>query len=424
MKRRDFIQQSIALAGASCLPTFLPRVSQAQIATTGQVIFVFLRGGADALSLTPPTGTTLTRLNSFRPNEFVSGAIPLYSGSPINVHPLLAPLLNDAELKSRLNFVLHSGSTYNTLSHFEQMARVETGNMTSTSRDGILGRAATTLNRATFAIGNSIPTSLRGTNPIVLSDPAKLSNGFSATNLKPGPDYTRSQRLGMYKKVGTEVGDANIDAAAQLAQTQFDLIQAGSATTIGNLVPSANGYVNDVYSLGNRLALAAHMLSSAANPAFVAVDAEMQWDTHANQYTNDINQFKSFATKADALGKNLLALKRDLVARGKWATTAVVVISEFGRTVRENGSRGTDHGRGGLMILMGGRIRPFSDPLYTGTRSWNVPTTVDASTALSVNHDYRTVLAEVLQKNCAMTQTQLANVFLNQISFSNYLGVI
>ncbi len=421
MNRRDFLNQSLAIAGASCVPTFLPQFSQAQT-VGGQLIFVFLRGGADALSLTPPLGTAFTTLKAHRPNESVTGALPFATN--LAVHPLLAPLLNDAVLKSRLNFVLHAGSSYNSLSHFEQMARVESGDMITMPKDGILGRAAKVLNRATFAIGNSIPTSLRGTNPLVLSDPAKLSNSYSPSNLKPGPSFTRSQRLGMYKKTSTEVGDNNIDASARLAQSQFDLIETGSTTTISNLVPSPNGYFDDQYQLGKRLAIAAHMLSSAANPAFVTVDADMAWDTHAGQYTNDIAQFKSFATKVDALGKNLLALKKDLTARGKWATTAVVVISEFGRTVKENGSRGTDHGRGGSMILMGGRIRPFSDPLYKGLRAWTIPATVDVSTALSVSHDYRFVLAEILEKNCGMTQTQLAGVFLNQVSFTNYLGVV
>ncbi len=76
------------------------------------------------------------------------------------------------------------------------------------------------------------------------------------------------------------------------------------------------------------------------------------------------------------------------------------------------------------MILMGGRIRPYSDPMYTGTRAWTIPTTVDVSTPLSVTHDYRLILAEIMQKNCGMTQAQLNSVFLNQINFTNYLGVV
>lgn len=420
MKRRDFLNQSIAFTGVSCIPLFLPSLARAQV-PSGQLIFVFLRGGADALSLAPPTGASLTRLNSFRPNESVVGALPFTAN--LTLHPLLAPLINDASLKSRLNFVLHAGSQYNTLSHFEQMARIETADMLTSATDGFLGRAAKTLNRATFAIGNSIPTSLRGTNPMVLTDPAKLSASYATGNLKPGPDYTRSRRLGLYKKTSTEVGDASIDSAARNAQTQFDLIEAGSTTNMATLL-STNGYFDDAYNLGERLATAAHMLSSAANPAFVAVDAEMSWDTHSAQYTNDLSQFKSFATKVDALGKNLAALKRDLVRRGKWATTAVVVLSEFGRTIKQNGSSGTDHGRGGLMILMGGRIRPFNDPVYTGTRTWTIPATADVSTALSVTHDYRLILAEIMQKNCGMTQAQLNSVFLNQITLSSYLGVI
>lgn len=420
MKRRDFLNQSLALAGISCVPTFLPSISKAQTAS-GQIIFIFLRGGADALSLLPPSGAARTRLNSFRPNEAVIGD-KIFSNN-LNIHPLLEPMVLDTSLKARLNFILHVGSPYNTLSHFEQMARVETADMNTIAADGLFGRAAKTLNRATFAIGNSIPTSLRGTNPMVLTDPAKLSNGYASGNLKPGGDYTRAQRLGLYKIVAGEVGDANINSAARNAQQQYDLVEAGSTANLTTLM-SAQNYFDDQYGFGERLATAAHMLSSAANPAFVTVDAEMAWDTHSGQFTNDLTQFKSFATKVDALGRNLVALKRDLVSRGKWATTAVVVISEFGRTIKQNGSSGTDHGRGGLMILMGGRIRPFSDTTYVGTRVWSIPTTVDVSTPLAITHDYRLILAEIMQKNCGMTQTQLNSVFLNQINLSNYLGVI
>ncbi len=421
MNRRTFLNQSMQLAGVSTLGLLAPQLLHAQI-TSGQLIFVFMRGGMDALALLPPAEAKASgRLKLHRPNEFTNGAIPF--SSEISLHPLLSPLLSDPVLKSRLNFVLHSGSTYNTLSHFEQMARVETGDMLGTNRSGIFGRAAKSMNRMTFAIGNTIPTSLRGTDPLVLTDPAKLTAAYSASNLKPGPSFTRSHRLGMYKKEANEIGDANIDRAARLAQSQFDLIGAKSATTVEALIAS-NGYFDDQYSLGRRLATAAHMLSSAASPPFVVVDGELGWDTHSGQFTNDKAKFRSFASKAEAVGRNLAALKRDLEARGKWATTAVVVLSEFGRTVRENGSSGTDHGRGGVMMLMGGRIRPFNDPKYLGRRSWGIPLSVDVSTALDVSHDYRLVLAEILQKNCGMSTAQLDSAFLKQISASNYLGVI
>ena len=165
------------------------------------------------------------------------------------------------------------------------------------------------------------------------------------------------------------------------------------------------------------------MLASVANPAFVTVDAEHDWDTHANQRTNELT-FGAFGTKVDDIGRNLLAFKNDLVARGKWATTAVVVITEFGRTILENANKGSDHGRGGLILLMGGRIRPFTNAAYTGLRNWTIPTTADASSALDVVHDYRIVLSEILQKNCGLTAAQATSIFLSQINVASSLSTV
>ena len=417
MKRRDFLTRSLALAGISCLPSFVSRRAGAQTAPTGQLVFVFLRGGADPLGLAAPTGAALTRLNDLRPNLAVAGAVPF---GTLALHPRLAtPLLSDAELAAHLNVVIHAGSLNETRSHFEQMARIEGGDMTGFPVDGILGRAAKLINRSTFAIGNAVPASLRGTNPLVLTDPAKLQAGYSAYNMKPGTAFTRSHRLGMYKVAAGEAGDTKIDALARLAQSQFDLID-DVPVTLAQLV-GQHGYLNTPF--GQRLSVAAHMLASVANPAFVTVDAEHDWDTHANQRTNDLT-FGAFGTKVDDIGRNLLAFKNDLVARGKWATTAVVVITEFGRTILENANKGSDHGRGGLILLMGGRIRPFTNTAYTGLRNWTIPTTADASTALDVVHDYRIVLSEILQKNCGLTAAQATSIFLSQINVASSLSTV
>lgn len=417
MRRRNFLTGSLALAGIGCLPAFLSQRARAQTPTTGQLVFIFLRGGADPLGLAAPSGTALTLLNEFRPNLAISGAVPFGS---LLLHPKLAtPLLSDAEIAAHLNFVIHSGSLNETRSHFEQMARIENGDMSGFPADGILGRAAKLINRSTFAIGNAVPTSLRGTNPLVLTDPAKLQAGYSAYNMKPGTAFTRDHRLGMYKLAAGETGDAKIDGLARLAQAQFDLID-DVPITLSQLV-GQHGYLNTPF--GQRLSVAAHMLSSNANPAFVTVDAEHDWDTHANQRTNEL-AFGTFGTKVDDLGRNLLAFKKDLVARGKWATTAVVVITEFGRTIMENANKGSDHGRGGLMMLMGGRLKPFTDTSYAGSRNWTIPTTADVSTPLSIVHDYRIVLSEILQRNCGLTSAQATSIFLNQIDVSTSLSTV
>jgi uncharacterized protein (DUF1501 family) len=414
--RRDFISQGLTLVGASALPTFwLPR---AYAASDGQMVFIFLRGGADALGLISPAGDDFTTLKKWRPNISLDSPITL-TGNLV-AHARLAPLLSDPDLKSQLNLIPHVGSLNETRSHFEQMAHVESGDAVGNTSSGFLARAAVAMGRrATFAMANGIPASLVGVNTLVLQEPAQLQSQFKYSTWQM--PFTRSQRLGMYKIDPGESGDADIDKVAHVAQLQFDQLEGPKPITAQSLVNAGNYKNNSLF--GQRLAVAAAMLDSAANPAFIAVDAEHVWDTHAAQQTNDTS-VGAFGAKVDDLAKNLLAFKNDLVKRGKWSTTTVVILSEFGRTIKENGDHGTDHGRGGVAILMGAGVKSFTDRTVTSVRSWSLPATADASTALDVKHDYRLILAEILQKRCGMSQTDVVDLFLGKIKIGDFLSVV
>jgi uncharacterized protein (DUF1501 family) len=415
--RRDFVYQALALAGASALPSFW--LSRAQAAGGGgQMVFIFLRGGADALGLISPSGDDFKALKKWRPNTSLASPIDLTAN--LVAHARLAPLLSDADLKANLNFIPHVGSLNETRSHFEQMARVESGDAIGSTSSGFLARAAVALGRRqTFAIANGVPASLRGTNPLVIQDPAKLQAQFTFSSWQM--PFTRAQRLGMYKIAAGESGDADIDKVARIAQSQFDALDTGKIVTAQDLV-SAGNYMNKSL-FGQRLAVAAAMLDSAANPAFIAVDAEQLWDTHAAQQTNDLS-VGAFGAKVDDLAKNLLAFKNDLVKRRKWATTTVVLISEFGRTIKENGDHGTDHGRGGIAILMGAGVKSFTDKSVNSVRAWSLPDKADSSTALDVKHDYRLILAEILQKRCGMSQSAVVDLFLGKIKTGDFLNLV
>src|SRR6185369_12002832 len=127
-----------------------------------------------------------------------------------------------------------------------------------------------------------------------------------------------------------ESGDGLVDGLARQAQAQFDtLAGAMQGVTIAGLI-GAGGYQQS--SFGQRLAVAAAMLASPANPAIVTVDAEHVWDTHFNQATNDPTGYSAYGKKVDDVAKNLVAFKSDLQRRGLWDDTAVVLMSEFGRT--------------------------------------------------------------------------------------------
>jgi uncharacterized protein (DUF1501 family) len=412
MNRRTFLSSVLAGIGVG----MLPRAVHAATSST-RLVFVFLRGGADALSLVSPRGAAFTTLKGYRPT--IAIANPVAFSSQLAVHPQLSPLLADA----RLNFVVHAGSVNDTRSHFEQQHRVETGDAVGTTAQGFLGRAAKSAGMLGAALDQMIPQSLRGSDPLLLGDPATVQASYSGTGLKPG--WTRAQRLGMFKVAAGEAGNAAIDAAARSAHTRGNALATELANVTMAGLTAAHGYV-PTSTFAQRLALAAQLTTSNLDPRLLTIDGEQFWDSHAKQYTNDTAPFTSLYKSIGDIGTNLAAFRKDLIARGQWARTVVVVMSEFGRTVRENGNGGTDHGRGGLMILMGGRVRPHSDAAYKGARAWTLPASPDGSTPLAVQHDYRLVLAEILESHLGMSRAAVASLFLDQVSLgaATYLDVL
>ena len=126
------------------------------------------------------------------------------------------------------------------------------------------------------------------------------------------------------------------------------------------------------------------------------------WDTHVNQGGAD----GYLANRITELGNGLAALKTAL--GDKWNDTVVIVVSEFGRTFRENGDRGTDHGHGSAYWVLGGQIRggriagqqvEVTRANLFQDRDWPVLT------------DYRALIGGVLRKSYGLNQTQLADIF-------------
>ncbi len=417
LKRRDILKASLAGVGASFLPSIVGGAeARAQGTPPKSLVFILLRGGADPLTwLSPKGGTGQTTLAGFRPN--LTLASPLTFSSTLYANQFMAPIVNDATLMSRFNVILHSGCAHETRSHFEQLDHVESGDSVSIASTGFLGRAATVLARPVASLGTTIPMSVRGTNPLCFTDPAQLQSNAQEHQFRF--NVTRSQRLGLYR-----YSDANVDAIASIADAQI----SAAANAIGNVTASglatAGGYLQADHGFGQRLATAAALVGSSWAPAIVTVDGDHDWDTHNDQFPNTVGEWYGMARKIDDVSRNIAKFKNDLVARGRWDSTAVIVMSEFGRCVKENTSGGTDHGRGGLMMLFGGAVRGHSDAAYVGPRSFTIPTTADSSTALSVVHDYRTVVAEVLERHMGMARATVLGLFPQTISAANYLNVI
>lgn len=415
MQRRTFLTSSLAGLGLAFLPGRAVRAA----AATPRLVFVMLRGGADGLSLLAPRGAAASTLAGWRPTQALTGGLPL--SADLQAHPALAPLVTSASL-ANLTFVLHAGGTSDTRSHFDQQHRIETGDTSGAATRGFLASVALASGMRTCAVHRTAPRSLAGASPLVLSDPARLAPGYSDTGIKPG--WSRAQRLAMYQNAAGETGDATVDTLARQARTDSDLLAAELGTETLATLTSRHGYVASSVFAG-RLALAARLAATSLTPRLLTVDGEQPWDTHTSQSTNTASAAKGLYASAADLATNLAAFRTDLLARGMWNSTAIVVMSEFGRTVKENGNGGTDHGRGGLMLVMGGAVRPFGDTAYRGQTSWQLPTSVDSSTPLSLVHDYRLVLAEILERHLAVPAATVRTAFANQLGVSpSYLNVL
>ncbi len=421
LNRRQLLSAALAGGGLAFANSF--RGAFAQTVTPKHLVFVFLRGGADALGLVAPLGAEGTLVKAARPTLAISS--PIAYSSTLGLHPLFAPLLGDAELANRLNFVLHAGSTNETRSHFEQMDHIETGDSVGISANGFLGAGAKAAALNSVALGTLSPASLRGTNPVVLADPARVQANYAYGSLKPG--MSRATRMNLLKGATGTGADAKVDALAKDAEAQMNLLASQLGTTTLTDLTTRGGYVaSSPFTFGPRLALAAALMDTTFRPAFLTVDAEHMWDTHAFEDVNTATPYYSLGRKVDDLAKNLLAFKRDLVTRGKWDSTVVVVMSEFGRTVRENQGKGTDHGRGGVMLLMGGPVRAHADTAYLGRRTLSIPEAPTASTALEVVHDYRLVMAEILERHMGLPQATVLSLFkpVDSVSPESYLNVL
>lgn len=415
MQRRTFLTSSLAGLGLAFLPGRPARAA----AGTPRLVFVMLRGGADGLSLVAPRGAAGATLAGWRPTQALPDGLPL--SADLQAHPALAPLVTSASL-ANLTLVLHAGGTSNTRSHFDQQHRIETGDATGAASQGFLASVALASGMRTCAVHRTAPRSLAGADPLVLSDPARLAPGYSDTGIKPG--WTRAQRLAMYQNAAGETGDPRVDALARQARSDGDLLAAELGTETLATLTSRHGYVASSPFAG-RLALAARLAATSLTPRLLTVEGDQPWDTHTSQNTNTASAAKGLYASAADLATNLAAFRTDLIARGMWASTVVVVMSEFGRTVKENGNGGTDHGRGGLMLVMGGRVRPFGAAAYRGLTRWQLPASVDSSTPLALVHDYRLVVAEVLERHLAVPTATVRAAFANQLAATPaYLDVL
>ncbi len=427
LNRRQFLQSASVFSLSALFPgtNSWAYSSNNPGATNNKLIVILLRGAIDGLSVVAPYGDD--RYYSLRPNIALarpgsdSGVLDL--DGHFGMHPSLAPLLPFWRSKG-LAFVHSSGSPDPTRSHFDAQDYMESG---------CPGRKVISsgwLNRLVAELpSNESPVqalNLGAVLPRIFSGPAKI--GSASRNLnnnktildKPIINDYFSQ---LYRDQGTDLGQAFAEGMAAHKSIE-DAMAAATDPNAQAMSPGA--YTNDNASPQNRnvAALVAEQKEAsrgAPQPksygdfgkqlaTLINRDPTIQiaftdfggWDTHVNQGNGKgqlANLLKPLATELANLAYGLGPL---------YGKTNIIVMSEFGRTVKENGNSGTDHGHGNVMWLLGGTT-PGGKVYgrWSGLRENDLYEGRD----VPITTDFRDVLCFTLNNHLAVSKKSLANIF-------------
>jgi uncharacterized protein (DUF1501 family) len=378
--RRRVVQGTSAMVAALGLQTVTTRyafAATAKAADADTVVVISLRGGWDTLNIVVPTFED--RYYQQRPNIAVpkAAALPLARG--FGLHPALKQL-HGLYGSGSLAPVVAVGTPDTTLSHFEAMDTLERGTATAGTPSGWLNRVLQARGEkgvfSAVQMGSSLPLSLAG------DAPALTMNGIQSFGLAGYDDVKvkAANAFGaLYKGVKHPVADQVRDTVAALSKVGS--IPATPAA-------AAAGYPQNS-GLAGALMDVARLVKANLGMTIATLDVG-GWDMHTNEGRVDGGDMLNHLTELDAALAGFVA---DLGAAYKNVT--VVLISEFGRTIRENGSVGTDHGHGQAMLVLGGGIKG-------GTVYGAWPGLTDQAQftngSLAARTDYRDVLGEVLAK--------------------------
>jgi uncharacterized protein (DUF1501 family) len=309
-------REGLFLAGAFAASS-VSGLSFAQGIESRKFIFVMLRGAMDGLSALMPDDD---RLDAVRASILPDKDTRLDLGNGFRLHPQLAGL-NKLYQSGDAAFIPASATSHRDRSHFEAQDALETLGKAG-AKDGWLNRALQHSDQKGLFVGRAVPLAFKGKAPV--------------TNWSPPMFDTPSDQL-LERLSDLYSQDMTFAASLEKARSadSFDM-----QTSKRESRRFSKEYSIALSSIGKMM--------SAENGPGIGMAALDGWDTHAGQ-ENDLNR------KFSALNEGLMALKKSL---GKtWSKTCIVVCSEFGRTVAANGTKGTDHGTGGLVMLMGGAVK-------------------------------------------------------------------
>ena len=395
LSRRVFMKNGgLALLSLGFAPAFLSRTVEAATATRRKILItIFQRGAVDGLNMVVPFGereyyASRPSIAIPRPND-PQGAVDL--DGFFGLHPRLAPLkpLWDAR---QLAIVHASGSPDGTRSHFDAQDYMESGTPgVKSTQDGWLNRylharehADATPFRA-VALAANLPRTLQG------AEPALAIGQIGQFGIRAGQATDMLQA-----SFESEYAAAADKVLNRTGNEAFDAIKMMKSADPSKYQPE-NGAEYPRSAFGDALRQIAQLVK--ADVGLEVAFAELGgWDTHVNQ-GSAVGQL---AQRLDDFSRGIAALARDLGDR--MGDTIILTMSEFGRAVSENGNRGTDHGHGNAMFIVGGQ-NVKGGKVY-GRWPGLAREQRYEGRDLAVTTDFRAVFAEVVRGHLGVTDTR------------------
>ncbi len=392
MKRREFLNLTALAAGGAFLTRRLAFAGAGE--RKSRFVLIIMRGALDGLAAVPPYAdpdyASLRRDVALHAPGTTGAVLPL--NGFFGLHPSLGFL--GQCYSARELIVLHAlASPYRERSHFDGQDVLENGSLRAHAlQTGWLNRALAQLpgpgaREAGVALGQNVPLIMRGPAGVTSWSPTKMSALDEETLARITDLYAKDPLLSV------RLADA-LAADALVSAEEPATMSAAEPRTAPASLPAVAAAQPTLQAYGARYAqivtAAAGFLRQEQGPRVAVLDTT-GWDTHANEGGAE----GQLAGRLGALDKGLARLKQELGP--VWADTAVLLVTEFGRTAAVNGTRGTDHGTGAAAFLLGGAVaggRVIAD--WPGLSSRALYQGRDLAPTLDLRSVFKGILAEHL----------------------------
>ena len=386
MRRRD-----VLTGMAVCAPLLSRGRVWAAPPNDTRMLLVFLRGGYDAANVVIPTASDFyyaarPKIAIARPDAANPlSALPLSDGW--GLHPALKDTIYPFWQKGQIAFVPFAGTDDLTRSHFETQDTIELGQPVGGARSYGSGF----MSRLTASLGGSRPIAFTDQLPLTFRGGAPIPNQGIANVGKPGVDARQAALIqSMY--AGTTLADA-VKTGFEVRDEVYQTVVSPEMEAANRGAASPKGFELSARRIGR-------LMKAQFNLGFVDVGG---WDTHVNE--GGANGY--LAGRLSELGRGLAGFA-DEIGSDAWDRTVVIVVSEFGRTFRENGNQGTDHGHGSVYWVMGGAIRGGR---LCGEQIAVTQATLNQDRDWAVLNDYRGLIGGVAQRLYGLQAATLGSIF-------------